>query len=87
MSELPPKLKKWDERSRPVIAVAALAPLGSVAAILASSFGEENHEAPDMGTSDLVGELQDLEKQVAELSRIMTDSTGVFDIGHREDSE
>ncbi|MEE8458073.1 MAG: potassium channel family protein, partial [Acidimicrobiia bacterium] len=70
-----------------IMMMTGLAALGSVAAILASSFGEEDHEAPDPDTSDLVGELRDLKEQVAELSRIMTDSTGVFDIGHREDSE
>ncbi len=52
-----------------------LAALGSVAAILASSFGEEDREAPDVDPSDLVNELKDLKEQVAELSRIISDDT------------
>jgi voltage-gated potassium channel len=52
-----------------------LAALGSVAAILASSFGEEDREALDLDPSDLVNELKDLKEQVAELSRAISDDT------------
>ena len=59
-----------------IMMLTGLAALGSVAAILGSVFGIEDSTARDLDPSDLANELRDLKKQVAELSRIISDDQG-----------